>query len=90
MIKVKHVIYRNVDRNNGGFPGGFYGKKKKKKNNLPANAGDSGDPGLLPGSGRSSGGGNGNPLQYSCLENSTDRGACRAAVHEVTESDTTE
>ena len=29
MIKVKHVIYRNVDRNNGGFPGGFYGKKKK-------------------------------------------------------------
>ena len=30
MIKVKHVIYRNVDRNNGGFPSGFYGKKKKK------------------------------------------------------------
>jgi len=87
MIKVKHVIYRNVDRNNGGFPSGFYGKKKK---NLLANAGDSGDLGLIPGSGRYSGGGNGNPLQYSCLENSRDRGACRAAVHGVTESDTTE
>jgi len=38
--------------------------------NLPANAGDAG---LIPGTGRSSGGGNGNPLQYSCLENSMDR-----------------
>ena len=73
------MYYRNVDRNNGGFPGASYGKKKKKKN-LPANAGDSGDPGLIPGSGRSSGGGNGNPLQYSCLENSTDRLAWWAAV----------
>ena len=42
------MYYRNVDRNNGGFPGASYGKKKKKKN-LPANAGDSGDPGLIPG-----------------------------------------
>ena len=42
---------------------------------LPANAGDTRDVGLIPGSGRSPGGGNGNPLQYSCLENSVDRGA---------------
>ena len=43
--------------------------------NPPANAGDTGDAGLIPGSGRSPGGGNGNPLQYSCLEKSMDRGA---------------
>ena len=46
--------------------------------------------GLIPGLGRSSGGGNGNPLQYSCLGNPMDRGAWRAAIHVVTESDTTE
>ena len=50
--------------------------------NLPANAGDLRDMGLIPGSGRSLGGWNGNPLQYSCLENSMDRGAWRASVHE--------
>ena len=49
-----------------------------------------GDTGLIPGPGRSSGEGNGNPLQYSCLENPMDRGAWRAKVHRVTESDTTE
>ena len=43
--------------------------------NLPANAGDARDVGLIPGSGRSPGERNGNPLQYSCLENSMDRGA---------------
>ena len=43
--------------------------------NTPANAGDLRDTGLIPGSGRSSGGGHGNPLQYSCLENPIDRGA---------------
>ena len=43
-----------------------------------------GDPGLIPGLGRSSGEGNGNPLQYSCLENSMDRGAWWATVYEVT------
>ena len=41
--------------------------------NLPANVGDIRDPGLIPASGRSPGGGNGNPLQYSCLENPVDR-----------------
>ena len=44
-------------------------------NNLPANAGDIRDVGLIPGSGRSPGGGHGNPLQYSCLKNSMDRQA---------------
>ena len=43
--------------------------------NLPAHAGDARDMGLIPGSGRSPGVGNGNPLQYSCLENPMDRGA---------------
>ena len=58
--------------------------------NLPANAGDTRDMGLIPGSGRAPEGGNGNPLQYSCLENPMDRGACRAIVHGVTELDMTE
>ena len=44
--------------------------------NLPANAGDTGDMDSIPGSGISPGGGHGNPLQYSCLENPVDRGAC--------------
>ena len=43
--------------------------------NPPASAGDRGDVGSIPGSGRSPGGGHGSPLQYSCLENSVDRGA---------------
>ena len=54
--------------------------------NLPADVGDARDVGLIPGSGRFPGEGNGNPLQYSCLENSTDRGACWAVVHRVTKS----
>ena len=53
-----------------------------------ANAGDAGDEGLIPGLGRSPGGGNGNPLQYSCLENPMDRGAWQATVHGVAESRT--
>ena len=49
---------------------------------------NAGDPGLISGSGRSLEGGNGNPLQYSCLENSMDRGAWRATVHRVAKSRT--
>ena len=52
---------------------------------LPANAGD---PGSIPGSGRSPGVGNGDPLQYSCLENPLDRGAWWATVHGVAEGQT--
>ena len=64
-----------------GFPGGSGGKES---------ACNAGDVGLIPGSGRSPGGGNGNSLQYSCLENPIDRGVWWAIVHGVTESDTTE
>ena len=64
------------------FPGGSVVK------NPSANAGDTRDTGSVPGSGRSPGGGNGNPLQYSCLENPMDRGAWRAAVHGVVKSQT--
>ena len=54
--------------------------------NLPVNEGDARDTGSIPGLGRSPGKGNGNPVQYSCLENSMDRGASRATVHGVTKS----
>ena len=54
--------------------------------NLPADAGNIRDMGSIPGSGRSPGGGHGNPLQYSCLENPMDRGAWQATVYGVTES----
>ena len=55
-----------------------------------ANAGDTRDVGSIPVSGRFPGGGHGNPVQYSCLENPMDRGAWWAAVRKFTESDTTE
>ena len=57
--------------------------------NLHANAGDSGDLGSVSGLGRSSGGRNGYPLQYSCLGNPMDRGAWQSIVHGVAESDMT-
>ena len=63
------------------FPGGLDGKES---------ACSVGDLGSIPGSGRSPGEGNGNPLQYPCLENSMDGGAWQATVHGVTESDMTE
>ena len=58
--------------------------------NPPANAGDLRDTGSISGLGRSPGEGNGNPLQYSCLENPMDRGAWWAIIHGVTQLDTTE
>ena len=54
--------------------------------NIPANAGDIGDMGLTPGWGRSPGGGHGNPLQYSCLENPMDRGTWQTIVHRITKN----
>ena len=56
--------------------------------NPPANAGDVRDSGWIPGSGRSPGGEDGNPLQYSCLEKTMDRGAWQATVHGVAKSQT--
>ena len=56
--------------------------------NSHANAGDVGDEGVIPGSGRTPGGGNGNPLQYFCLENLMDGGAWQAKVHRITKSQT--
>ena len=64
-----------------GFPGGSAGKER---------ACNVGELGSIPGWGRSPGGGHGNPFQYSCMENSMHRGAWRATVHGVAESDTTE
>ena len=63
-----------------GFPGGSMVK------NLPASAEATEDAGSISGSGRSTGGGNGTPLQYSCLGNPMDRGAWRATVHRVAKS----
>ena len=80
LVKSFHTVYFMSSQSI--FPGGTSGKE-------PAcHAGGIGDTGSIPGSGRSPGGGNGNPLQYSCLENSMDRGAWWATVHEII--DTTE
>ena len=58
--------------------------------NPPTNGGDLRDANAIPGSGRSPGGGHGNPLQYSCLENPMDGGAWRATVHRIAELDMAE
>ena len=75
-MSVQSLIPTNGSLN---FPGSSDGK---------ASAYNAGDLGLNPGSGRSPGEGNGNPLQYSCLENPTDRGAWWATVHGVAKSQT--
>ena len=62
-----------------GFPGG---------SQVKASARNAGDLGSIPGLGRSPGGGHGIPLQYSCLENPMDRGACWATVHGVAKNQT--
>ena len=67
-----------------GFPGGTVVK------NPPVNAGDTGDASSISGSGRSPVVGNGNPFQYSFLENPMDRGAWRATIHGVAKKDMTE
>ena len=63
-------------------------KKKQNKTNPPTSTGDEGDMGSVPELGRSSGVGNGNPLQYSCLENPMDRGAWQAIVQGVARNQT--
>ena len=72
-------IIKKKDGGTLGFPGGISGKEA-------TNAEDLRDTGLIPGLGRSPGGGHGNPLQYSCLENPMERGAWRAIVHRVSKS----
>ena len=67
--------WHDLAANNLGFPGGSGGKESAR---------NAGDPGLIPGSGRSPGEGNGYTLEYSCLENSMDRGPWWATVHGVT------
>ena len=74
MPKNEYITLINIQYINMGFPGGSVIK------NLPANAGDVGS---IPELGRSPGEGNGSPLQYSCLENPTDREAWRATVQGV-------
>ena len=74
------ITFRAIVSQKWGLPGGSEVK------NLPANAGDVRDVDSIPGLGRSPGGGYDNPLQYSCLENLTDRGAWRAMVHRFAKS----
>ena len=85
-IKKLWYLYTMEHYSAMGFPGGKVAK------NLPANAGDARDTVSIPRLGRFPGVGNGNPLLYSCLENSMDRGDWRATVHGIPESglDTTE
>ena len=75
----RSIWIRENYRDIWGFPGGSVVK------NPPTNAGD---PGSIPGSGRSPGGGNGIQLHYSCLKNPMDRGACWTTVHGVAKSRT--
>ena len=70
--KVISLFFTTLSRFIMGFPGG---------SEVKASASNAGDPGSFPGSGRSPGEGNGNPLQYSCLENPMDGGAWWATVH---------
>ena len=72
-------LKRHQSGEESGFPGASDGKES---------ACNAGDPGSIPGAGRSSGEGNGYPLQYSCLENSMNREAWQATVHGVVESQT--
>ena len=79
LLLLLKFVYNNSLQGNTGLPCGSYGKES---------AYNAGDLGLIPLLGRTPGGGNGNPLQYSCLENSIGRGAWWATVHGVTKSQT--
>ena len=77
-MRIRGVIHLSTEL----MPGGSVVKR------MPANARDAGDMGLIPGSGRSPGEGNGNLLQYYCVENPMDIGAWEAIVHRVAKSRT--
>ena len=84
-MKRQTVVWEKIFANHlsdKGSPGGSVVK------NPPDNAGDTGDMSSIPGSGRSPGGGNGKPLQHSCLENHMDEGAWQARVHGIIKSRT--
>ena len=89
-VTANHGHQQEMSRGNqhysrpGGFPGGSVSKESTC--NAKETVCNAGDLGLIPGSGRSPGEGNGNPLQYSCLVNSMDRGAPRAIIQEVIKS----
>ena len=82
-LRTREVIHLTPVLQVRGFPGGTSGKE-------PTNARDLREVGLIPGSRRSLGEGNGNTLQYSRLENAVDKGAWPATIHRVAESRTTE
>ena len=83
MCEMKNPLHGNNDKVN--TTEGFLGDTAVEDSSANAGAGDAGS---IPGSGRSPGGGNGNPLQYSCLGNPMDRGAWRATVHGVAKDQT--
>ena len=78
---MRNIVFNIYKHMSGAFPMAHQVK------NPPAKAGDTGS---IPGSRRCPGEGNDNPLQYSCLENSMDRGSWQATIHGVAETDTTE
>ena len=79
-MRILSSVFNILSQASYGLPCGSDGKKSA------CNAGEARNAGLIPGSGRSPGVGNGNPLQYSCLENSMDRGAWWATAPGVTKS----
>ena len=81
-IGLNYLQIYNYDKKLFGLPASSDGKESA------CSAGDSKDESSIPGSGRSLGEGNGNPLQYSCLENPMDRGSWQATVHEIKKSQT--
>ena len=80
--KIPHAMLHSQDKNSQILERGY----RLTRIHPPANAGDVRDTGSISGWERSPGGGHGNPLQYSCLENPTDRGALQATVHRVAKS----
>ena len=82
------ILWWAIGRNNFTFPPNLGFLVAQRLKCLPVSACNAGDLGSIPGSRRSPGEGNGNPLQYSCLENPMDRGAWWAAVHGFTKSRT--
>ena len=95
MVKLSHLYMTTGKITGKGYPLQYFGLKNSTDSIVLSFPGASdgkvsacnvGDPGLIPGSGRSPGEGNGNPLQYSCLENSMVRGAWWATVHGVAQS----